>query len=265
MPVPSTIDDLSTTASSNSPAGTDTPQDGDNYIRALSSFIALLRDQLDGLGSVTLVAPTISNPTITGTATIENAIVTGMAVIEDLQVNSTATISTLNVLGNLTVDTDLHVSDDCSISDDLSVNGDATIGTDASDTLTVNAALAGNLRATTYTPTLTGVANIQTFTATICHYTRTDINVFVCGRIFIDTTSANTATQLRISLPIASQFTSSTDCVGSCVREIVGASTAPIPGYIETDATNDEARLVFYNDADVASRAWYFWFNYEIK
>jgi hypothetical protein len=44
MPVPSTIADLSTTAASNSPAGTDLPSTLDDHIRALGSFIAYLRD-----------------------------------------------------------------------------------------------------------------------------------------------------------------------------------------------------------------------------
>lgn len=40
MPIPTTIADLSTTASSNSPAGSESPTEGDNYIRALSAIIA---------------------------------------------------------------------------------------------------------------------------------------------------------------------------------------------------------------------------------
>lgn len=39
MPIPSTIADLSTTASLNSPQGSESPTEGDNYIRALSSII----------------------------------------------------------------------------------------------------------------------------------------------------------------------------------------------------------------------------------
>ncbi len=65
MPVPSTIDDLSTTASSNSPAGTEGPGDGDNYIRAHGAFIATLRDKLDG----TSATGTIKQPALDGTAT----------------------------------------------------------------------------------------------------------------------------------------------------------------------------------------------------
>lgn len=40
MPIPSTIADLSTTAASNSPSGSDSPTEGDNFLRALSAIIA---------------------------------------------------------------------------------------------------------------------------------------------------------------------------------------------------------------------------------
>lgn len=63
MPVPSLITDLSTTASSNSPAGSETPAEGDNYIRALSAFIASLRDKLNG----TAATGTVKDATFSGT------------------------------------------------------------------------------------------------------------------------------------------------------------------------------------------------------
>lgn len=45
MPVPASINDLSTTAASNSPGGGENPfPDLDNHLRALASFIAVLRD-----------------------------------------------------------------------------------------------------------------------------------------------------------------------------------------------------------------------------
>lgn len=40
MPIPTSITDLSTTAASNSPQGSESPTEGDNYIRALSAIIA---------------------------------------------------------------------------------------------------------------------------------------------------------------------------------------------------------------------------------
>lgn len=63
MPVPSSIDDLSTTAASNSPAGSETPTEGDNYIRTYGAFIAALRDKLNG----TSATGTINDATFSGT------------------------------------------------------------------------------------------------------------------------------------------------------------------------------------------------------
>lgn len=45
MPIPSSINDLSTTAGSNSPAGSESPSLIDDYLRTYASYIALLRDQ----------------------------------------------------------------------------------------------------------------------------------------------------------------------------------------------------------------------------
>jgi hypothetical protein len=63
MPIPSVIGDLSTTASSNGPAGSETPTDGDGYLRAHAGFIAELRDKLNGTGDT----GTIKNATFSGT------------------------------------------------------------------------------------------------------------------------------------------------------------------------------------------------------
>jgi hypothetical protein len=64
MPVPSSITDLSTTVGSNYPTGSETPQDGDNYIRALSAFIAQLRT-----GVATFTDITSTGNTVLGNAT----------------------------------------------------------------------------------------------------------------------------------------------------------------------------------------------------
>jgi hypothetical protein len=49
MPVPSTIDDLSTTAASNSPSGSDQRSQADDYLRAHAAIIKLEHDRRDGL------------------------------------------------------------------------------------------------------------------------------------------------------------------------------------------------------------------------
>lgn len=64
MPVPALITDLSTTPSSNSPAGTETPTLGDDYVRTAMAFIAQLRDKLNGTSAAgTLLTPTLSGNT----------------------------------------------------------------------------------------------------------------------------------------------------------------------------------------------------------
>jgi hypothetical protein len=50
MPIPSVITDLSATAGSNSPQGSESPTEGDNYIRALS---AIIRQEHDNLANAT--------------------------------------------------------------------------------------------------------------------------------------------------------------------------------------------------------------------
>ena len=69
MPVPTTIADLSTTAGSNYPQGSDTPTTGDDTLRALASFIALLRDKLDGTSVATGVE--LNAAELTGTTVAE--------------------------------------------------------------------------------------------------------------------------------------------------------------------------------------------------
>lgn len=51
MPIPSVITDLSPTANSNSPSGSDPPTEGDNYIRALSAIIRTEHDNLATAGT----------------------------------------------------------------------------------------------------------------------------------------------------------------------------------------------------------------------
>lgn len=170
MPVPSTIDDLSTTASSNSPAGTDTPQDGDNYIRALSSFIAQLRDKLDGgTGGVTLVSPTI-----TGTAVVSAALVTA-----------------------------------------LSVSGTS-----------------GNIASNTYTPTLTGVDNIDSLSLHNAYYVRIGAIVLVFINCTLNANTGGAIANVRITLPIATTFSTGYEANGSG-RALI--NTTEEEGYIQSN------------------------------
>ena len=69
MPVPASINDLSTTAASNSPSGGENPfPDLDNHLRALASFIAQLRDGKLDASTVSAFMLTVLNDADAATA-----------------------------------------------------------------------------------------------------------------------------------------------------------------------------------------------------
>lgn len=72
MPVPSSINDLSTTPGSNSPAGSESPATFDDYMRTFAAFIAQLRD---GKADSALAVLLSGAQTITGAKTFSVPIV----------------------------------------------------------------------------------------------------------------------------------------------------------------------------------------------
>jgi hypothetical protein len=112
----------------------------------------------------------------------------------------------------------------------------------------------------TYTPVLTAVANVSASTAYVCQYSRVGSMVFVSGRADIDPTLIPVATQLGVSLPVASNFSSVNQCGGTGVStEISGQASA-----IYADSANDRAQLEF-TAIDPVNRAMYFTFSYLIQ
>lgn len=93
---------------------------------------------------------------------------------------------------------------------------------------------------TTYTPTLTNVTNVTSSTPHICQYTRIASVVTAFCSVDVTTTLA-VATELDISLPVASNFAASTDANGLGQASSAIATNA----YIDADTTNDRVRLKF--------------------
>lgn len=112
----------------------------------------------------------------------------------------------------------------------------------------------------TYTPTLYNTTNIAASTAYQCQYMRVGNVVHVSGLADIDPTATTTPSTLGISLPVASNFGSDTDCagIGSC-----NLST-PMVGSVIGDATNDRALLNFNTLGDAGNHGWSFMFTYEV-
>lgn len=113
----------------------------------------------------------------------------------------------------------------------------------------------------TYTPTLTGVTNIAATTAFTAHYVRVGNQVSVAGYINVDpTAAAPTASEVGISLPIASNFTAEGDLGGSAAS----SSNTPEGAVMEEDQTNDRARMLF-KALDTANHTFGFSFIYTVK
>ena len=110
---------------------------------------------------------------------------------------------------------------------------------------------------TTYTPTLTNVANITGSTAYACQYLRVGNSVTVSGVVDVDPTLTVTATQLGISLPVASALTSRLQIGGVGFSPNIAGMGASILG----DATNDRAQMEWIS-ADITSQPMYFTFTY---
>lgn len=99
MPVPSSINDLSTVAGSNPPGGGETPAEGDNHIRAAYSFIAALRDILNGTSSTTVAVQSLAvsgaaafagSVSVAGALTANGNVTIGNAAGDALTVNPNA-------------------------------------------------------------------------------------------------------------------------------------------------------------------------------
>ncbi len=110
----------------------------------------------------------------------------------------------------------------------------------------------------TYTPALTNVTNVAASTAYICQYLRIGNVVTVSGRVDIDPTATG-ATELGMSLPIASNFAGGTQCSGTFSSHLI----AGLGGSISADITNDRAQFRM-NANDTANREHHFIFTYII-
>jgi len=135
------------------------------------------------------------------------------------------------------------------------------LGTPASGTLTncsgLPAATGLSGGSGTYTPTLTGVANVDGTTAYTSQYIRIGSVVTVSGRLDLDETAAATLTQVGISLPVASDFGSLEQCSGTAA---INGGTAGY-GVIRADATNNRAEL-FCTPGVTTNNTWYYHFTY---
>lgn len=95
MPIPTSFTDLSTTPSSNSPGGGESPSDGDNHVRQIYAFLRSIMSN-SGNGWTSPYAPTSTTtsgtytPTYTG---VSNVSASSPALHQWLRVGNTVTVS----------------------------------------------------------------------------------------------------------------------------------------------------------------------------
>ena len=105
-----------------------------------------------------------------------------------------------------------------------------------------------------YKPVATSVSNVAASTVARCRWSRQGRVVYVEGAIQIDPTTTATLTQLRLSLPVPSTFTATTDLSGTfsgvpsnhagSISADTGTGTALL-SYTPTDVTNQTVAFAF--------------------
>lgn len=120
-------------------------------------------------------------------------------------------------------------------------------------------ATALTLGSSTYTPSLSNVANLDGSTAYECQYIQLGNTVIVSGRVDIDPTLTTTSTQLGISIPVASNFGATEDCAGVAFASGIATQGAAVLA----DVANNRAQLQ-YISGDVTNQAMYFIFLYQV-
>lgn len=117
--------------------------------------------------------------------------------------------------------------------------------------------------ASSYTPGLTGIANLSAAVAFTTYYIRVGTLVVVFGKFTADpVAAAATLTQLGIAVPIASDFDDNGDVAGVS-RELVGGGTGQTGG-ISADTTDNYA-VVTWLAASTSNLTHWFIFGYVIK
>lgn len=134
-----------------------------------------------------------------------------------------------------------------------------TIGVATGTSLSLSGNIsAGNIASGNYTPTGTNVQNFPTFTTRNFNYLRVGNTVFCAGTVLIDPTSTGIESELALTLPIASNFTTGVQLNGSAVSHEGG-----LPYVVYSDTVNDRA-VVYGFPSNAAAQTWQISFSYEI-
>lgn len=117
----------------------------------------------------------------------------------------------------------------------------------------------------TYTPTLTNVANVDASTAFPSRWSRIGNQVAVTGIVNIDPTTSEVYTDIRMTLPIASDFTELYDCTGTAASAASSGESPKMQSVgIIAGTANNEAWFRFVT-AITTNTGFSFHFTYTVK
>jgi len=115
----------------------------------------------------------------------------------------------------------------------------------------------------TYTPTFSDFVEITSITNQNTRYNRIGNIVTVYCDFLFEATTANVTQTFKMTLPVASDLTSSADLTGTMTYAL-GTGTPPAHGVITGDATNDKADVII-RVSRTDQRRCFIIFTYEIK
>jgi len=178
---------------------------------------------------------------------------------------SAGVVTTADTTGNLNLQSNgatvlAMTSAGIAVTGTLVPSGKITATTAGIDVPTSNL---GMVSSGTYTPSLTNGTNMAASTAYPLQYLRVGNTVVVGGYVGIDATSAGYDTSMRMSLPISSNFTASTDAGGSGSAPCTGSTANDGWVFYATAATDDiqiDGRAM-----EAAARNMFFTFVYQVK
>lgn len=120
--------------------------------------------------------------------------------------------------------------------------------------------LTGSSLQNTYTPTLTAVTNVSASSANLSGWIRVGSIVFVFSRVSITATASGAATELDMSLPVASSFIQAAQCVGTGAL-VTGGITEVASVGVQANIVDDRATLRFVS-TNTAARLYSVMFAY---
>ncbi len=135
------------------------------------------------------------------------------------------------------------------------ITGDITLGASTSDDINILGTMTGRAASDVWVPVLTNTTNITSSTLNSAWFSRQNDIVFFGVNVTIDPNASSTQSLLKISLPVASNFTATTDVVGNAVSIINITAAGPI-AFVNADTGNDVINVQFVSDSGGTTAGW---------